>query len=179
MAAIIARELGVPCVVGTSNATKVLGEKQLVTVDGFQGRVYQGRVASDTRIEAPAVIRKHLKTATKVYVNLAEPDLASAVAARDVDGVGLLRAEFILPVLASTPATCSNRTEAANLWTNWLRASAYSPKLSIPDQLSIEPPTSRPTNTAISRGGELRGSGRESHAWLQRMFTLHQRARRL
>ena len=102
-AAIVARELGVPCIVGTSNATKVLGEKQLVTVDGFQGRVYQGRVASDTRIEAPAVIRKHLKTATKVYVNLAEPDLASAVAARDVDGVGLLRAEFMIAGIGQHP----------------------------------------------------------------------------
>ncbi|OGO01512.1 MAG: phosphoenolpyruvate synthase [Chloroflexi bacterium RBG_13_53_26] len=102
-AAIIARELGVPCVVGTGNATKVLGEKQLVTVDGFQGRVYQGRVACDTRIEAPAVIRKHLKTATKVYVNLAEPDLASAVAARDVDGVGLLRAEFMIAGIGQHP----------------------------------------------------------------------------
>jgi pyruvate,water dikinase len=90
-------------VVGTSNATKVLEEKQLVTVDGFQGKVYQGRVARDTRVETPAVIRKHVKTITKVYVNLADPDLASSVAARDVDGVGILRAEFMIAGIGQHP----------------------------------------------------------------------------
>jgi pyruvate,water dikinase len=102
-AAIVSRELGVPCVVGVSNATKVLEQKQLVTVDGFQGKIFQGRVAPDTRVEAPAVIRKHIKTVTKVYVNLADPDLASTVAARDVDGVGLLRAEFMVAGIGQHP----------------------------------------------------------------------------
>jgi pyruvate,water dikinase len=102
-AAIVSRELGLPCVVGTSDATKVLEENQLVTVDGFQGKVYQGRVARDTRVEVPALIRKHVKTVTKVYVNLADPDLASSVAARDVDGVGLLRAEFMIAGIGQHP----------------------------------------------------------------------------
>jgi pyruvate,water dikinase len=85
-AAIVSRELGVPCIVGTGKATKVLKEKQLVTVDGSKGKVYEGRVLREEKIEAPAIVKKRVKTATKVYVNLADPELAEAVAARDVDG---------------------------------------------------------------------------------------------
>jgi pyruvate,water dikinase len=102
-AAIVSRELGVPCIVGTGNATKVLKEKQLVTVDGFQGKVYKGKVISDQKIEAPAIARPRIKTTTKLYVNLADPDLAERVAARDVDGVGLLRAEFMIASIGEHP----------------------------------------------------------------------------
>jgi pyruvate,water dikinase len=102
-AAIVSRELGVPCVVGTGNATKILKEKQLVTVDGFQGKVYRGKVISDKKIEAPVVLRPRIKTTTKLYVNLADPDLAERVAARDVDGVGLLRAEFMIASIGEHP----------------------------------------------------------------------------
>ncbi|WP_343574797.1 phosphoenolpyruvate synthase [Mycobacterium sp.] len=97
-AAIVARELGVPCVVGARNATVELKDGTMVTVDGTRGQVMAGRPAAahmsftdrTTPPEAAAV------TATKVYVNLAMPDTAEAVAAQDVDGVGLLRAEFML-----------------------------------------------------------------------------------
>ena len=102
-AAIVARELGVPCVVGTGTATKLLKEKQMVTVDGYQGKIYKGKVISDRKVEAPAFIRQRLKTATKLYVNLADPDLAGKVAARDVDGVGLLRAEFMIANIGEHP----------------------------------------------------------------------------
>jgi pyruvate,water dikinase len=101
-AAIVSRELGVPCVVGTGNATKVLKDEQLITVDGSKGKVYEGRVLRE-KVEAPAVVKERLKTATKVYVNLADPDLAEAVAARDVDGVGLLRAEFMIANIGEHP----------------------------------------------------------------------------
>jgi pyruvate, water dikinase len=102
-AAIVARELGVPCVVGTGTATKVLREKQLVTVDGYQGKIYKGKVISHRKVEAPAVIKPRVKTVTKLYVNLADPDLAEKVAARDVDGVGLLRAEFMVANIGEHP----------------------------------------------------------------------------
>jgi len=102
-AAIVSRELGVPCVVGTGNATRILTEKQLVTVDGFQGKVYKGKVISDRKVEAPAVVRPRIKTVTRLYVNLADPDLADKVAARDVDGVGLLRAEFMIATIGEHP----------------------------------------------------------------------------
>ncbi|MBI2856100.1 MAG: phosphoenolpyruvate synthase, partial [Chloroflexi bacterium] len=93
-AAIVSRELGVPCVVGTENATRVLRQRQQVTVDGAQGVVYEGIL----EFKAPEVLEpaRKVKTATRVYVNLADPELADVVAARNVDGVGLLRAEFII-----------------------------------------------------------------------------------
>jgi pyruvate,water dikinase len=49
------------------------------------------------------VVKKDLKTKTRVYVNLAQPDLAEAIAARNVDGVGLLRAEFIMGEIGEHP----------------------------------------------------------------------------
>ena len=93
-AAIVSREMGIPCVVGTSNATKIFEDGQIVTVDGFHGRVYKGKITIDT---GPTVIRtEKLRTRTRVYVNLADPSRAEYVAGLDVDGIGLLRAEFII-----------------------------------------------------------------------------------
>lgn len=97
-AAIVARELGVPCVVGTRTGTTTLRDGQLVTVDGGSGRITAG-TPQRTRVQvaepaapAPATVT----TGTKIYVNLAMPDIAETVAAEQVDGVGLLRAEFLL-----------------------------------------------------------------------------------
>ncbi|MEZ0351541.1 phosphoenolpyruvate synthase [Mycobacterium sp. pR1184] len=99
-AAIVARELGVPCVVGARNATTILHDGQTVTVDGGQGNVSAGRHDAQVRTttaEPPARGPERSETTgTKIYVNLAMPDSAEAVAAQDVDGVGLLRAEFLL-----------------------------------------------------------------------------------
>jgi len=97
-AAIVARELGVPCVVGARHATTELHDGTMVTVDGTRGQVVAGRVtphiSTTDRSDVPVVASP--VTATKIYVNLAMPDTAEAVAAQDVDGVGLLRAEFML-----------------------------------------------------------------------------------
>ncbi|MCW4352937.1 phosphoenolpyruvate synthase [Hoyosella sp. YIM 151337] len=98
-AAIVARELGVPCVVGTRDATTQLQDGQVVTVDGDRGTVAAGRRTQSVQpASAPAAAPAQvtLPTATKIYVNLAMPDRAEAVAALPVDGVGLLRAEFML-----------------------------------------------------------------------------------
>ncbi|BBY37262.1 phosphoenolpyruvate synthase [Mycobacterium mantenii] len=99
-AAIVARELGVPCVVGARNATTVLHEGQSVTVDGSRGNVTAGSLSPQVSVSAPrqpVVTTSAIETTgTKIYVNLAIPDAAEAVAAQDVDGVGLLRAEFLL-----------------------------------------------------------------------------------
>ncbi len=104
-AAIVSRELGVPCVVGTRRATAVLADGMLVTVDGAAGVVYEGRVdgAKHPSSEPAAIVGTRnevsagrIVTATKLMVNLGEPELAQAVAAQPVDGVGLLRAEFML-----------------------------------------------------------------------------------
>ncbi len=94
-AAIVSRELGIPCVVGAETATATLKPEVWVTVDGSAGIVYEGKVeiASEaTSVSDGPVIR----TATRVYVNLADPERAESVSKRHVDGVGLLRAEFII-----------------------------------------------------------------------------------
>jgi pyruvate,water dikinase len=105
-AAIVSRELGVPCVVGTRRATTVLTDGMTVTVDAGRGTVYAGDVTAALRGRSePAttspreVASTELPTetlATRVYVNLAMPDQAERVAALPVDGVGLLRAEFMI-----------------------------------------------------------------------------------
>ncbi|AEF40567.1 phosphoenolpyruvate synthase [Hoyosella subflava] len=101
-AAIVARELGVPCVVGARTATSVLSDGEIVTVDGASGEVFAGsELASPQAAQSrPAGPGRPISfvptTATKIYVNLAMPEKAEAVAAEPVDGVGLLRAEFML-----------------------------------------------------------------------------------
>ena len=102
-AAIVSRELGVPCVVGTENATRVLRVASVVTVDGSEGKVYDGKIATVMR-KTPSITRKApVKTKTRVYVNLADPELVERVASRHVDGVGLLRAEFIIAQIGEHP----------------------------------------------------------------------------
>ncbi len=104
-AAIVSRELGIPCVVGTERATTDLTDMQIVTVDGSHGKVYNGKVTR--RIKTTAVrhiIKDTIKTRTRVYVNLAQPELADRVASRNVDGVGLLRAEFMVAQIGEHPS---------------------------------------------------------------------------
>jgi pyruvate,water dikinase len=107
-AAIVSRELGVPCVVGTSTATKVLKDGMIVTLNGATGEIYKGSLFK-SQITMPNVQINHnlqnsnLKTATKVYVNLAEPERAQEIAKLNVDGVGLLRAEFMMANIGIHP----------------------------------------------------------------------------
>ena len=100
-AAIVSRELGIPCVVGAERAVTTLTDGQIITVDGSAGKVYEGKVA--IKKEAATISRQRIKTKTRVYVNLAQPELADRVAARDVDGVGLLRAEFMIAQIGEHP----------------------------------------------------------------------------
>ncbi|MDO8639625.1 MAG: phosphoenolpyruvate synthase, partial [bacterium] len=103
-AAIVSRELGIPAVVGTENATKILKTGQVVTVNGLKGEIYKGghlQVQSE-KFKVQNVIQ-FIKTATKVYVNLAEPELALKISQKNTDGVGLLRAEFIMAGIGIHP----------------------------------------------------------------------------
>jgi len=108
-AAIVSRELGVPAIVGTSSATTTLKHKQLLTLDGSTGNVYHGKpknkptqiIKSKKNVSKLGVEPTH--TATKIYVNLAEPDLAGTIAEKDSDGVGLLRAEFMIAQIGTHP----------------------------------------------------------------------------
>jgi pyruvate,water dikinase len=101
-AAIVGRELGLPVVVGAHNATTVLTDGQVVTVDGSKGVVVAGADVHDRVVAAQATPSTGTggsragQTATAIYVNLASPDTAEDAAALAVDGVGLLRAEFMI-----------------------------------------------------------------------------------
>jgi pyruvate,water dikinase len=109
-AAIVSREMGIPCIVGTKNATTILHEGQFVTVDASRGIVYDGDFAlegekkegtggispSPTTLSVPA-------TGTKIYVNLAEVELAGKVSQLPCDGIGLLRAEFMIGDIGEHP----------------------------------------------------------------------------
>jgi pyruvate,water dikinase len=102
-AAIVSRELSIPCVVGASKATSILKDGQIITVDGSTGRIYAGNLVKEQKSSFKVKTTKLLKTKTKVYVNMAQPDLAETIAARNVDGVGLLRAEFIMGQIGEHP----------------------------------------------------------------------------
>ena len=102
-AAIVSRELGIPAVVGTEKATEVLKDGMIVSVDGNTGTIYKGKtkvkkILEKRKKEIPAIV-----TGTKVYVNLADPELAEKVASLPVDGVGLLRAEFMIARIGKHP----------------------------------------------------------------------------
>ena len=100
-AAIVSRELGVPCIVGARTATADLNDGDLVTVDGAKGEVLAGELAARTpsvTVAGPATTSGAAvePLATRIYVNLAMAEHAAEVAALPVDGVGLLRAEFLV-----------------------------------------------------------------------------------
>ncbi len=101
-AAIVSRELGIPAVVGAEHATKILKNNTVVTVNGTKGEVYKGGMIV-TQTSSTTITTNRIHTATKVYVNLAEPEIAKRVAKQHVDGVGLLRAEFMMAAIGTHP----------------------------------------------------------------------------
>ena len=98
-AAIISRELGTPCVVGTGSATSTLKNGEVVTVDGTTGTVYKGEIKKKQEPSghaADAVAAEFVPiTGTKVMVNMSMPTKAEEVARLPCDGVGLMRSEFL------------------------------------------------------------------------------------
>lgn len=107
-AAIVSRELGIPCIVGTRTATKTLKHDQEYTVDAKTGVVYEGKIeeliAPEEKTKAETykmpieIILKAIKppTGTKVYMNLGVPEKIEDYKDLPFDGIGLMRIEFIL-----------------------------------------------------------------------------------
>jgi len=105
-AAIVSRELGIPCIVGTGNATKTLITNKEYTVDAKSGVVYEGileeviakpTAPSAISIGAPSAFAEPVPiTATKVYMNLGVPEKIEEYKNLPFDGVGLMRVEFIM-----------------------------------------------------------------------------------
>jgi len=92
-ASIVSRELGIPCVVGTETATKTLKDGMIITVDGTNGKVYEGKVAESEKKE----IKKALPTERiKLKVIVDMPESAERAKASEIDFVGLTRIEGII-----------------------------------------------------------------------------------
>ncbi|MBU4548305.1 MAG: phosphoenolpyruvate synthase, partial [Euryarchaeota archaeon] len=98
-AAIVSRELGIPCVVGTTDASQILDENQVVTLDGDKGIVYEGKLKFSSKkeeAEAPVLSQAPIMTVTEVKVNVSMVEAAQKAAATGADGVGLLRTEHMM-----------------------------------------------------------------------------------
>ncbi len=99
-AAIVSRELGVPAVVGTRTATAELRDGDVVTIEPSSGQVFRGNrtslVPAAPASSPPGGTEAFVPLATKLYVNLAMADRAAQAAGLAVDGVGLLRGEFMV-----------------------------------------------------------------------------------
>jgi len=115
-AAIVSRELGVPAVVGTTDATRAIDDGDPIRIDGETGIVtvadedasVDGETGdvrpADPRGDRPASVDPKPMTATAVKVNLSIPDAAERAAATGADGVGLLRTEHMILSTDKTPA---------------------------------------------------------------------------
>jgi len=95
-ASIVAREFGIPTIVGTQKASRVLKNGQLVTVDctqGLNGRVFEGKISFKTK---EYNLKKLPKLKTKIMMNIGAPEIAFKSSFLPNDGVGLAREEFII-----------------------------------------------------------------------------------
>ncbi|MBM3228900.1 phosphoenolpyruvate synthase [Candidatus Parvarchaeota archaeon] len=121
-AAIVSREMGIPCIVGAKGATDTLKPGQFITVDAARGIVYEGDVqgmaasagqpgdggpsqasGAQSGSQAQVAFGQAPITGTKIYVNLAEVDFAEKTSKLPCDGVGLLRAEFMMADIGEHP----------------------------------------------------------------------------
>lgn len=100
-AAIVSRELGIPCVVGTGDATSILPENSKVTLDGNKGVVWEGLLVETAKKEETTtpqtnVVLQAPLTVTEVKVNVSMAEAAEKAAETGADGVGLLRTEHMM-----------------------------------------------------------------------------------
>ena len=111
-AAIVSRELGIPAIVGIEGLLSKLKDGQVITINGGTGEIFKGSLikpeakgsklttsldqTGSRTVDVP-------KTATKVYVNLAQPQIADQTSKLPADGVGLLRAEFMIADIGTHP----------------------------------------------------------------------------
>jgi pyruvate,water dikinase len=107
-AAIVSRELGIPCLVGTETATKVMVSGKEYTIDSGSGVVYEGAMptpagqipsattAASSGVTTGLVLQSVPVTATKIYMNLGVPEKIEDYRDLPFEGIGLMRIEFIL-----------------------------------------------------------------------------------
>ncbi|MEK6760870.1 MAG: phosphoenolpyruvate synthase [Nanoarchaeota archaeon] len=92
-ATIVSREMGIPCVVGTENATSILNDGDLITVDGFSGKIYLGKTEETKKKEVDEV-KVETKTKLKIIIDL--PHASERASKTGLKSVGLLRIEGII-----------------------------------------------------------------------------------
>jgi pyruvate, water dikinase len=97
-AAIVSREMGIPAIVGAQDALDVLKEGQEITVDGFNGKVFEGK-AQNKKVEIKPVVDTKLRI--KVLVDL--PQFAERAAKTEADGIGLVRLEGLIASAGKHP----------------------------------------------------------------------------
>lgn len=104
-AAIVSRELGIPCIVGTGKATEVLKSGEEYTVDAKTGVVYEGIIAEKAKpaekagvaaAGVPTLVEPVPVTGTKILMNLGVPEKSEDYKDLPFDGIGLMRVEFIM-----------------------------------------------------------------------------------
>jgi pyruvate,water dikinase len=141
-AAIVSRELGVPCIVGTGDGTKGLKNTIEATVscaEGEIGNVYEGLL----KFEVQRINLQDMKRPkTRIMMNVGNPDIAFNIASIPNDGVGLARLEFIINNIRIHPMaliqfdkvkdnairkeievlTLGYETKSDSLWTSWRKA---------------------------------------------------------
>ncbi|MBR9683353.1 phosphoenolpyruvate synthase [Candidatus Woesearchaeota archaeon] len=97
-AAIVSREMGTPCIVGTEHATEVLKDRMMVTVHADRGIVYEGKIEVEKVAKKVVVAAgEPIITATEIKLIMDLPNRAAEAAEKHkVDGIGLVRVEFII-----------------------------------------------------------------------------------
>ncbi len=134
-AAIVARELGIPAVVGAEHATELLADGAAVTVscaEGAVGKVYPGELPFHKEVSDLSGLKK---PHTEIMVNLGNPELAFQTSLLPCDGVGLARMEFIVnehikvhPMAVLHPeriADAAERAAAEKLWAGHPDGASY------------------------------------------------------
>jgi phosphoenolpyruvate-protein kinase (PTS system EI component) len=99
-ASIVSREMGIPCIVGTGEATSKLKDGMKITVDGRNGKVYEGEVGESSVAEVKEAVKTE-KVNLKVIVDL--PEYAERAARSKVDSVGLMRLEGVIASFSKHP----------------------------------------------------------------------------
>ncbi len=131
-AAIVARELGIPCIVGTKTATKEISDGSIVTVDGRKGLVYEGRVkiegakkkvkkeTAGQHIEH-VVVMAPIITSTEIKGNVDFREIAEKAVESGADGVGLLRSEHMFLEIGEHPIKLIKETRREELVTKIMK----------------------------------------------------------
>ncbi len=119
-AAIVSRELTIPCVVGTETATKELKTGKEYTVDSRNGVIYEGimkQAKNSTTPQSNIIFADPAPvTATKIYMNLGVPEKIEAYKNIPFEGIGLMRTEFILAsTIGEHPLALLKTEKAKNL----------------------------------------------------------------